>query len=293
MQRDVKVGLILGVLLVAVVAVVFFRRDDEDRDKLAKLLPAPDEVADRARDMLGPSPTDPYPVAREYLADNWQSPKPLKSVRTPTPQRNKPADSSGPSDEPSPNGAENRGDSSRSSAILLPPETGPGRSSPRPRSETGSIVGRSAGTESATRQSGSTEYTIEAGDTLSDIASRYLGHASAWNQIYEANRDVLPDPENIPAGQRIRIPGARLDDRPTAKNSALKPRATSAARARDQQYDTYIVQSGDTLTRIALEHYGSRARYLEILNANQHLLRDPRDLCEGMEIRLPREQAAW
>jgi nucleoid-associated protein YgaU len=281
----------LGVLLVAVVAVVFFRRDDEDRDKLAKLMPAPDQVADRARDMLGPAPTDPYPVAPEYLGETWQSPKPPKSVRTPTPQRNKPADSAAPSDDASPNGAENRGDSSRSSAILLPPEIGPGRSSPRPKSETGSIFGRSARTESATRQGVVTEYTIQAGDTLSDIASRFLGHASAWNQIYEANSDVLPDPENIPAGQRIRIPGAHNDERTISNTSPSQPRLATNTKLRDQRYETYVVQEGDTLIEIARQKYRSAARFVDILDANQDKLREGRDLRPGMEIRLPRDQA--
>jgi nucleoid-associated protein YgaU len=292
MQRDVKVGLVLGVLLVAVVAVVFFRRDDEDRDKLAKLMPAPDQVADRARDMLGPSPSDPYPVAPEYLADTWQSPKPTKSVRTPTPQRNKPADSAAPTDEPSPNGAETRGDSSRSSAVLLPPEIGPTRSAPRPKPETSAIFGKPPGTESATRQGGATEYTIQPGDTLSQIASRFLGSASEWNQIYEANRDDLPDPENIPAGQTIRIPGATKGDRPATKTSASQPRVATAAKPRDQRSEPYVVQPGDTLISIARQHYRSGSRYLDILNANQDQLQDPRDLREGMVIRLP-QTSEW
>jgi nucleoid-associated protein YgaU len=293
MQRDVKVGLVLGVLLVAVVAVVFFRRDDEDRDKLAKLMPAPDEVADRAREMLGPSPTDPYPVAPEYLADSWQSPKPPKSVRTPTPQRNKPADSAAPPDESSPNGVENKGDDARSSAVLLPPEFGSARSTPRPRSETGTIFGRPASSSTAKHSSGAGEYVIQPGDTLSQIASRFLGSAAAWNQIYEANRDELPDPENIPAGQTIRIPGAAKVDRPVAKSSASPPRVAAATKEHDARSEPYVVQPGDTLISIARQHYRSGSRYLDILNANQDQLQDPRDLREGMVIRLPREQAEW
>ena len=292
MQRDVKVGLVLGVLLVAVVAVVFFRRDDEDRDKLAKLMPAPDQVADRARDILGPSPTDPYPVAPEFVPDSWQSPKPTKSVRTPTPQRNKPSETAAQSDELGPGGDENKNDTGRSGAVLLPPEIGPGRSSPRPRSETGTIFGRSAATESATRQGGATEYTIQAGDTLSEIASRFLGHASAWHEIHEANRDVLPDPENIPAGQRIRIPGLAKDDRTIPNAAAVQPRLATNTKSRDQRYETYVVQEGDTLIEIARQKYGRAARFVDILDANQNQLRDGRDLRAGMVIRLP-QTSEW
>lgn len=47
-------------------------------------------------------------------------------------------------------------------------------------------------------------YTIERGDTLSEIAARHDG--ITWQQIYEANRDVIKDPDKIYPGQKIRIP---------------------------------------------------------------------------------------
>lgn len=49
-------------------------------------------------------------------------------------------------------------------------------------------------------------YTVEKGDTLSKIAKEQLGHASAWKQIFEANRDVLDDPDRIFPGQVIKLP---------------------------------------------------------------------------------------
>lgn len=55
---------------------------------------------------------------------------------------------------------------------------------------------------------GERTYTIEKGDTLSKIAKEQLGHASAWKQIFEANRDVLDDPDRIFPGQVIKLPAA-------------------------------------------------------------------------------------
>jgi nucleoid-associated protein YgaU len=55
---------------------------------------------------------------------------------------------------------------------------------------------------------GERTYTIEKGDTLSKIAKEHLGHASAWKQIFEANRDVLDDPDRIFPGQVIKLPPA-------------------------------------------------------------------------------------
>jgi nucleoid-associated protein YgaU len=44
------------------------------------------------------------------------------------------------------------------------------------------------------------------GDTLSKIAENYYGDASLYPQIFEANKDVLSDPDKIRVGQKLRIP---------------------------------------------------------------------------------------
>lgn len=48
-------------------------------------------------------------------------------------------------------------------------------------------------------------YVIEKGDTLSAIAKKYLGSASKYPEIFEANREVIKDPDLIYPGQTIRI----------------------------------------------------------------------------------------
>ena len=49
-------------------------------------------------------------------------------------------------------------------------------------------------------------YEIKSGDTLSAIAKKYYGKASAYPRIFEANREVIKDPDLIYPGQKIRIP---------------------------------------------------------------------------------------
>ena len=49
-------------------------------------------------------------------------------------------------------------------------------------------------------------YVVQAGDTLSKIAQRYYGDATLYTKIFEANRDVLKDPNRIAPGQKLRIP---------------------------------------------------------------------------------------
>ena len=47
---------------------------------------------------------------------------------------------------------------------------------------------------------------VKKGDTLSKIAEKYYGDASLYKQIFEANRDILTDPNLIKIGQKLRIP---------------------------------------------------------------------------------------
>lgn len=49
-------------------------------------------------------------------------------------------------------------------------------------------------------------YIIKKGDTLSAIAKQFLGNANAYPKIFEANREVIKDPNLIFPGQKIRIP---------------------------------------------------------------------------------------
>lgn len=48
--------------------------------------------------------------------------------------------------------------------------------------------------------------TVRRGDTLSALALKFYGNANKYPIIYEANRDVLDDPDDLFDGQLIRIP---------------------------------------------------------------------------------------
>ena len=49
-------------------------------------------------------------------------------------------------------------------------------------------------------------YVVVSGDSLSKIAKREYGDANAWPKIFEANKDILKDPDRIQPGQKLRIP---------------------------------------------------------------------------------------
>lgn len=49
-------------------------------------------------------------------------------------------------------------------------------------------------------------YTVQSGDTLSKIAKKYYGNGAKYPVIFEANREVIENPDLIYPGQRLRIP---------------------------------------------------------------------------------------
>jgi len=66
----------------------------------------------------------------------------------------------------------------------------------------------SAAASSGSAPAGSSTYTVKAGDTLSKIAKSVLGNASAYMDIFNANRDQLTDPDKIQPGQVLKMPQA-------------------------------------------------------------------------------------
>ena len=49
-------------------------------------------------------------------------------------------------------------------------------------------------------------YVVLAGDSLSKIAKREYGNTKEWNRIFEANKDIIKDPDKIYPGQELKIP---------------------------------------------------------------------------------------
>ena len=48
--------------------------------------------------------------------------------------------------------------------------------------------------------------TVQAGSRLAQIARRYYGDPNKWTVIYEENKSVIKDPNNLQAGTKLRIP---------------------------------------------------------------------------------------
>jgi nucleoid-associated protein YgaU len=49
-------------------------------------------------------------------------------------------------------------------------------------------------------------HTVQEGDSLTRISSRYYGTTQRWQEIYEANREILKGENALRPGQRLKIP---------------------------------------------------------------------------------------
>lgn len=95
-------------------------------------------------------------------------------------------------------------------------------------------------------------------------------------------------------------PGLPAWGTPDASIAAAKPASTAKPAATTEPADAapaatgenpytqwYEVKKGDTLWKIAKEHYGDGNLYPEIFKANQDVLSDPDKIQVGQKLRIP------
>ena len=71
------------------------------------------------------------------------------------------------------------------------------------------------------------DYIVQPGDTLERIAEKWLGVASEWPYLYEANRSRIKDPNRIQPGLKLVIPPRR--EKPAQPEKRVRGRAVPMA----------------------------------------------------------------
>jgi nucleoid-associated protein YgaU len=118
-----------------------------------------------------------------------------------------------------------------------------------------------------------TDYTIKSGDTMSSIARDWFEDESKWDLIAKANPFV--DPNRLAVGQVLRLPPKDTE------REEIDDRAGAAA-------TTYVVRSGDNLSKIARAYYSDVSQWRIIYEANRELLgNNPNNLRVGMRLVIP------
>ncbi len=103
----------------------------------------------------------------------------------------------------------------------------------------------------------------------------------------EKEKAAKAKPEKTPADlddEMERIHQVRVSP---AKEQEAEPKAEVKEEEKVKEPQVYVVQPGDSLSKIAKEVYGKAGRWKEIYEANKDQIKDPNLIRPGQELRIP------
>jgi len=118
-------------------------------------------------------------------------------------------------------------------------------------------------------------------------------------RVFQANRHLLRSPHEISVGQKLVIPPLGVSDADMNAIGSIFPssmfenvesigrRYSSADNRNAKRPVQYVVREGDTLWLVASEQLGNGSRYKEISRLNPRLLEDEDSLTIGMRLNIP------
>jgi nucleoid-associated protein YgaU len=147
-------------------------------------------------------------------------------------------------------------------------------------------------------------YVVSEGDNLAEIAKKLYGEQegnkrTSVTRIFEANKNLLKSPDEIYIGQKLTIPAPLTVSADNSKTTGIfSPGMFEKVKSIGQKHllteststkqgGQYVVKEGDSLWRIATEQLGASSRYKEISKLNADVLKDEDNLVVGMRLKLP------
>lgn len=97
-------------------------------------------------------------------------------------------------------------------------------------------------------------YTVQSGDNLKKIAKQLYGDSSKWEVIYEANRDLIKNPNLIYEGQVFTIPDSNVAPAPALGMETPAPAETTETSANIPQTAGKILNidlTGDPIEHVS------------------------------------------
>jgi nucleoid-associated protein YgaU len=208
MQRDMKIGMALGLLLVGIVGALFFRRDPEPAQTPVPPLKGGAEL-DR---QIAEKSKAPYIKG----LDEFKTPATPATKNAPTNPAAKPPAYEVPGFLTKQDASENRAvvtakQSAAPDPIATPPAPQPPPAHNRDWDPVGAgSPGKNGGSArpagGGTDPNGRRTHVTQPGETLSGLAANYLGSTTRFRELYDANRNVLRSPDDLPNGVTLVIP---------------------------------------------------------------------------------------
>jgi nucleoid-associated protein YgaU len=139
-------------------------------------------------------------------------------------------------------------------------------------------------------------YTVQDGDgNLSNIAKKFYGEVEGnklanINRIFEANRRILKSADEIFVGQKLLIPPLPASTSSQEGTGIFSNSLFEQVKSIGQKTEPgrwYVVKENDSLWKIAAEQLGNGNRYLEIKKLNTDIIINEDEVDPGMRLRLP------
>jgi nucleoid-associated protein YgaU len=289
MTRDAKIGLLLGLAFIFVIAFIVnglpSLRGDKNKNSnelTAGMVNSPNResgIGGRERRVLNPTTTvdnQEWSVTNALMEE--------QGIRFTTPLPYRPlADAS-----KNPSGLQER------------VEIGP--SAPRVVEEKIPVVVRSG---EPVKPAFPKVYVVEDGDNLSTIALKFYGPEEGNKRaniakLFQANSKLLSTPDEIKVGQKLTIPAlSALTGEQERSDGGLASSLFEKVKSIGREHlplkkpevsvrvKSYTVRDGDSLWRIAEAELGDGSRYKEIVTLNKDVLSDEDSLTVGMALKIP------
>lgn len=217
MHPDRKIGIAMGILLIGVVAALFFRNEPLAEEDSGLSASREQQLNQSLRDRDAPiylddaaegfqqqvdvdAPAWSLPELLEHMKKNDTVPAPIGLPARKRPSKQQIADAM-PAVEP-PKTPSTELPESKTAVSSLPDDE-------RPNEFAKLLSGANSkpvADENKDTSDQFTEYVVQYGDTLSEISEKFLGSQTRYKEIYEANKDRMASPDRLRVGKAIRIP---------------------------------------------------------------------------------------
>lgn len=272
MKKDVQVGVVLGVIILAIIGVFLSTKTSIKEPTL----PIPElEGGDQAGKLkpedLQSEPSDVFKPVAEQVS------KPTKSVEQDAANAAKIKSQLAEID-----------DSVLVGAWEKPKDKEPMRTT--------------ASTDKIPKTSGSTEWrgletsgkeplpanarvhTVVSNEDLFKIAKKYYGNGNKWLLIFNANQNRIHDRNSLKIGTELVIPDADADAPPPKAVGQVVKGSENTTKSNAKEH---TVQEGDSLYKLAIKYYNDGTKWQAILDANAATLKKKKDLKLGQTLIIP------
>ncbi|MBL4697884.1 MAG: LysM peptidoglycan-binding domain-containing protein [Phycisphaerales bacterium] len=130
-----------------------------------------------------------------------------------------------------------------------------------------------------------TDHVVQPDELMQTIAKHYFGSIDDWAIIAKANPRV--DPRKLRPGMVLRIPKDKTNIQGKLVGTQSQPGVIEPHTDTGSKTIEYIVQSGDSLSRISLRIYGSTRHARFIFESNRDILRSMDSISIGQLLKLP------